>query len=155
MRSQGTCLGSYNNPEKTAEEFENQFWKSGDMARMDEKGFVYIVDRKKDMIISGGFNVYATEVEAAVSAHPAVLMCAVVGIPHEEWGEAVHTEVVLKEGASLEEKELIAFVKKSLGSYKSPKTVTFVEELPISPVGKMLRRAVRAKYWKDSDRKVG
>lgn len=86
MRSRSTCLGYLNAPEKTAEEFHNGFWKSGDLGYMDKDGFIYLVDRKKDMIISGGFNIYANEVEAAVNSHPDVLMSAVVGIPHEEWG---------------------------------------------------------------------
>ncbi|MCW9741726.1 AMP-binding protein, partial [Proteus mirabilis] len=85
MRSRGTCLGYLNAPEKTAEEFHNGFWKSGDIGYMDKDGFIYLIDRKKDMIISGGFNIYANEVEAALNCHPAVLMSAVVGIPHEEW----------------------------------------------------------------------
>ena len=116
------------------------------MGYMDQKGFVYIVDRKKDMIISGGFNIYATEVEAAINAHPDVLMSAVIGVPHEDWGEAVHAEVVLREGLTLEPDELIAFVKAGLGKYKAPKTVKFTGELPMSTVGKVLRRQVRKKY---------
>ena len=107
------------------------------------------------MIISGGFNVYATEVEAIVNSHKAVLMSAVVGIPHEEWGEAVHAEVMLREGQELGEKELIQFVKDKIGSYKAPKTVLVVDELPMSVVGKVLRRSVREKYWKAAGRKVG
>jgi acyl-CoA synthetase (AMP-forming)/AMP-acid ligase II len=154
LRSRSTVRGYYNNPEQTAEEFVDGFWKSGDMARMDEDGYVYVVDRKKDMIISGGFNVYATEVEAAIDAHESVLMSAVVAIPHEDWSEAVHAEVVLREGASLTEGELIRHLKQKLGGYKVPKTVAFVEALPLSPVGKLLRRLVREKYWKSSERQV-
>jgi acyl-CoA synthetase (AMP-forming)/AMP-acid ligase II len=155
MRSRSIIQGYYNQPEKTAEEFTDGWWKSGDMARMDNEGLLYIVDRKKDMIISGGFNVYATEVEAAINAHDAIFMSAVVGIPHEEWGEAVHAEVVLREGASIDEAELIASLKTQLGSYKTPKSITFVDQLPISAVGKVLRKDVRQKYWKGSDRMIG
>ena len=155
LRSRAICLGYFADPEQTAKEFEDGFWKSGDMGRMDSDGYIYVVDRKKDMIISGGFNVYATEVEAAIDSHPAVLMSAVVGIPHEEWGEAIHAEVMLKEGESLAADELISFVKEQLGGYKAPKTVTVVDELPVSVVGKVLRREVREQYWKESDRKVG
>ncbi len=155
MRSRSIIQGYYNQPEKTAEEFNDGWWKSGDMARMDDEGFLFIVDRKKDMIISGGFNVYASEVEAAINVHDAIFMCAVVGIPHEEWGEAVHAEVVLREGASIDESELIASLKTQLGSYKTPKSITFVDQLPISAVGKVLRKDVRQKYWKGHDRMIG
>jgi acyl-CoA synthetase (AMP-forming)/AMP-acid ligase II len=155
LRSRAICLGYFGDAEQTAKEFQDGFWKSGDMGRMDADGFVYVVDRKKDMIISGGFNVYATEVEAAIDSHPAVFMSAVVGIPHEEWGEAIHAEVMLKEGESLAVDELKDFVKQQLGGYKSPKTVKVVAELPVSVVGKVLRREVREQYWKESDRKVG
>ena len=154
IRSRAICLGYYLNPEGTAKEFEKGYWKSADMGYMDQKGFVYIVDRKKDMIISGGFNIYATEVEAAINAHPDVLMSAVIGVPHEDWGEAVHAEVVLREGLTLEPDELIAFVKAGLGKYKAPKTVKFTDELPVSAVGKVLRRQVRKKYWEASGRQV-
>lgn len=155
LRSRATIQGYYKNPEKTAEEFAEGYWKSGDMARMDEQGFIYIVDRKKDMIISGGFNIYATEVEAVVNSHPAVLMSAVVGVPHDEWGEAVHAEIMLREGASIENSQLIGYVKEKLGKYKAPKTVKVVNQLPTSVVGKVLRRNVRDQYWRDSGRKVG
>ncbi len=154
FRSRGVCLGYLDDPETTADEFQDGFWKSGDLGYLDEKGFGFIVDRKKDMIISGGFNVYANEVEAAISAHPAVVMSAVIGIPHEEWGEAIHAEVVLREGEAADEAELIAFVKASLASYKSPKTVTFVRDLPLSAAGKVLRRKVRDKYWDTTGRQV-
>ncbi len=155
VRSRSTIKQYFNNPEATAAEFENGFWKSGDIAKMDANGYIYIVDRIKDMIISGGFNVYATEVEAAISSHPDVIMSAVVGIPHEEWGEAVHAEVVLREGASTSEHDIIRHVKDAVGGRKSPKTIAIVDELPQSAVGKVLRRHVRERYWKDSDRKVG
>lgn len=155
LRSRAICLGYYHNPEKTAEEFEDGYWKSGDMGYMDEEGYTFIVDRKKDMIITGGFNVYSTEVEAAINAHPAVMMSAVVGIPHEEWGEAVHAEVTLREGKTVDPDELIAHAKGQLGAYKAPKSIKVVHELPISAVGKVLRRKVRETYWKQSTRKVG
>jgi len=155
FRSASLGVGYYKNPEGTAAEFtEDRFWKSGDMGFLDEGGYIYIVDRKKDMIITGGFNVYAIEVEDALNSHPAVLMSAVVGIPHEDWGEAVHAEVVLKEAARVEEAELIEFCKEKKGKYKAPKSITFVQELPVTAVGKVLRRKVREKYWKGKDRRV-
>lgn len=156
LRSRGTCLGYWNNPEKTAEEFTGGgYWKSGDMGYMDDQGFIYIVDRKKDMIITGGFNVYATEVEAVIDAHEAVLMSAVVGIPHEEWGETVHAEVVLRDGALLEQAQLIEYVKERLGGYKTPKSIKLVDQLPISAAGKVLRRVVREQYWQTGKRQIG
>ncbi len=154
MRARGTISGYYNNPEGTAAEFVNGFWLSGDLGYLDEDGYLFIVDRKKDMIITGGFNVYAVEVEAALSDHPCVLMSAVVGIPHPDWGEAVHAEVILCEGATVTERALADHVKAKLGSYKAPKTIVFVSELPLSPVGKILRRKVRERYWLGQERRV-
>jgi acyl-CoA synthetase (AMP-forming)/AMP-acid ligase II len=155
LRSRATVLGYFGSPAQTAAEFENGYWKSGDIGRIDERGFFHIVDRKKDMIISGGFNIYANEVEAALNSHPAVLMSAVVGIPHEEWGEAVHAELMLKDGATVNPDDLIEHVRTQLGGYKTPKTVHVVGELPVSVVGKVLRREVRQKYWVEAGRKVG
>ncbi|MET0540898.1 MAG: AMP-binding protein [Variovorax sp.] len=155
LRSRATISGYHGNPEATAAEFSNGYWKSGDLGYLDDEGYLYIVDRKKDMIISGGFNVYAIEVEGALDAHPAVAMSAVVGVPHAEWGEAVHAEVVLRAGNRASAEELIDHVKGRIGRFKAPKAVTFVEGLPLSVAGKVLRRQVREKYWKDQARRVG
>ncbi len=155
IRSRGTIRGYYGNPELTSEEFVNGFWKSGDMAYKDPQGFVHIVDRKKDMIITGGFNVYATEVEAAISSHKAVVMSVVVGVPHEEWGEAVQAEVILKDGMSCTEEDIIQHVKAQIGRFKAPKKVIFVKEFPVSAVGKVLRKDIRKKYWAEQERQVG
>jgi acyl-CoA synthetase (AMP-forming)/AMP-acid ligase II len=154
LRTRGTISGYYRNPEGTALEFTNGFWKSGDLGYLDEGGYLFVVDRKKDMIITGGFNVYAVEVEAALSEHQDVLMSAVVGVPHPEWGEAVHAEVILRQEAAVSEDELIAHVKTRLGSYKAPKAISFVGELPLSPVGKVLRRVVKQRYWAGQQRMV-
>ena len=154
LRTRATIGGYYKNPEVTAAEFTNGFWKSGDLGYLDEGGYLFIVDRKKDMIITGGFNVYAVEVEAALSEHPGVVMCAVVGVPHPDWGEAVHAEVILGEGIELSAEELVDHVKARLGNYKAPKTVKFVDDLPLSPVGKVLRRQVKERYWVGHDRRV-
>jgi fatty-acyl-CoA synthase len=154
LRAQGTVKGYYDNPKGTAAEFANGFWKSGDLGYLDEDGYLFIVDRKKDMIITGGFNVYAVEVEAALSEHPAVLMSAVVGVPHSQWGEAVHAEVILREGMAVSVEELIAHAKTKIGGYKAPKTIRLVDELPLSPVGKVLRRHVRGPYWEGQERGV-
>ena len=154
VRGPGIVKGYYKNPEQTEEEFVDGWWKSGDIGYMDKDGYIYIVDRKKNMIISGGFNVYANEVESALLSHSAVLMAAAIGIPHDEWGEAVHAEVILKEGVSVTADELIEHVKKMKGAVKTPKTIAFVKELPINAAGKILHKTVREKYWKDKTRKV-
>jgi acyl-CoA synthetase (AMP-forming)/AMP-acid ligase II len=154
IRCKAIIKGYYGNPQATAAEFDEGAWKSGDLGYIDADGYLYIVDRLKDMIISGGFNVYAVEVEAALAAHPAVLMAAVVGIPHAEWGEAVHAEVILRSEATVSAQELIAQTKARLGGYKAPKSLIFVDELPTSVVGKVLRRQVREKYWQGSARKI-
>jgi len=155
VRGPSVIKGYYRDPEQTAEGFSaNGFWKSGDMGYLDKKGYVYIVDRKKDMIVSGGFNVYAIEVENAINSHPAVQQSAVVSVPHAEWGEAVHAEVVLKEGMTATAEEIIEFCKGKIGKYKVPKSVALVSELPASSVGKVLRRRVREKYWQGQERQV-
>lgn len=155
IRSRAMIQGYFGNPEGTAAEFVDDAWRSGDLGYIDPDGYLFIVDRLKDMIISGGFNVYAIEVEAALASHPAVLMSAIVGVPHEEWGEAVHAEVVLRQGMGTTAEELIAHVKSKLGSFKAPKSVAFVEALPQTVVGKVLRRRVRDKYWQGRQRQVG
>jgi acyl-CoA synthetase (AMP-forming)/AMP-acid ligase II len=154
IRCRGIAKGYYENPEQTAAEFVDGAWCSGDIGYLDDGGYLYIVDRLKDMIITGGFNVYAVEVEAALASHPAVMMSAVVGIPHEEWGEAVHAEVILRSGSSATSDDLIEHAKAQLGSYKAPKTISFVSELPMSSVGKVLRRKVREAYWAGKGRNI-
>jgi fatty-acyl-CoA synthase len=155
IRGRGTISGYFGNPEATAQEFCDGFWKSGDLGYLDTEGFLYIVDRKKDMIITGGFNVYAIEVENALNSHPEVVMSAVVGVPHADWGEAIHAEVILKPNAAVSGDQLIQHAKDRIGKYKAPKSVAFVSELPLSPAQKVLRRLVRDKYWKDQTRRVG
>lgn len=155
VRGPSVVKGYYRDPDQTAEGFSpDGFWKSGDMGYLDERGYVYIVDRKKDMIVSGGFNVYAVEVENVINSHPAVQQSAVISVPHEDWGEAVHAEVILKENMEISGEELISYCKDKLGKYKVPKTVSFVAELPTSAVGKVLRRQVREKYWQGQKRRV-
>jgi acyl-CoA synthetase (AMP-forming)/AMP-acid ligase II len=155
IRSRAVISGYHDNPEGTASEFADGFWKSGDLGYLDPEGYLYIVDRKKDMIISGGFNIYAVEVEAALNSHPAVAISVVVGVPHEEWGEAVHAEVVLVASAQASAEDLIEHVRNSLGRFKAPKSIAIVEAVPTSAVGKVLRRQVRERYWKGQTRKVG
>jgi acyl-CoA synthetase (AMP-forming)/AMP-acid ligase II len=155
IRARGVIAGYFGNPEGTAAEFIDDAWRSGDLGYVDQDGFLYIVDRLKDMIISGGFNIYAVEVEAALGTHAAVMNSAVVGIPHPEWGEIVHAEVQLREGHKATAAELIEHVKGRIGSYKAPKSVAFADQLPLSAVGKVLRRQVRDGYWQGRERQVG
>ncbi|MCT9810783.1 AMP-binding protein [Acidovorax sp. Be4] len=146
--------GYYKNPEATAEVQRHGWHCTGDVGYFDDQGFLFIVDRKKDMIVTGGFNVFSSEVEAAVMAHPAVKDCAVIGVPHEKWGESVKAVVELRPQQSLAPEELIAFVKNRLGSVKAPKDVEIVAQLPRSSVGKVLKKEVRKQYWQDQERMV-
>ena len=155
IRCRSLIKGYFRNPEGTAAEIVDDTWKSGDLGYIDEDGYVFIVDRRKDVIISGGFNIYAVEVEAALGSHQAVQMSAVVGIPHPDWGESVHAEVILRPGCNATAEELIEHVKRRIGTYKAPKSVTLVCELPVSAVGKVIRRQVRDKYWQGHERRVG
>ena len=144
IRGPNTISGYYKAPALTETNFSNNgFWKSGDMGYMDEEGYVYLVDRKQDMIISGGYNVYAIEVENCLNSHPAVQNSAVVGMPHELWGEAVCAVVMLARGSSASPQELIDHCKHQLARYKAPKKVKIAAQLPLSPAGKVLRREVR------------
>jgi acyl-CoA synthetase (AMP-forming)/AMP-acid ligase II len=126
----------------------------GDVAYRDEEGFYYICDRKNDMIISGGMNVYPAEVEAALDQHPDVLDVAVIGIPSEEWGEAVHA-VVVRRDERLEEPALISWAREHLAGYKLPRSISFVEEIPRNASGKILKKVLREPFWKDRERRVG
>ena len=146
--------GYYKNPEATAEVSQNGWHHTGDLAYQDESGYLYVCDRKKEMIISGGFNVYPAEVEQAVLSHTAVQDCAVVGVPDEKWGEAVKAVVELKPGCSISADDLLSFCKRHLGSVKAPKSVDFVDSLPRSPVGKVLRKEVRELYWVGHKRRI-
>jgi acyl-CoA synthetase (AMP-forming)/AMP-acid ligase II len=146
--------GYYKNPEATAEVSTFGWHHTGDIGVIDEDGFVYIVDRKKDMIISGGFNVFPSEVERVLWAHPAVQDCAVIGVPDEKWGEAVKAVVELKPGLTASDAELIALAKDKLGGVMAPKSVDFVAALPRSAVGKVLKKDLRATYWAGRERKI-
>jgi fatty-acyl-CoA synthase len=146
--------GYWNRPEETAAALAGGWLHTGDVARQDADGFLTIVDRKKDMIVSGGFNVYPREVEDVLAAHPAVAGVGVVGVPDEKWGEAVKAVVVLREGASVEAEELVALVKEKKGAHHAPKSVDFVDSIPMTPVGKPDKKALRSRYWSDTDRLV-
>ncbi len=146
-RGPNIMLGYWNKPEETAKAMQDGWLHTGDGGYMDAEGNLYIVDRIKDMIVSGGENVYSAEVENAISQHPAVAMCAVVGVPHEKWGEAVHAIVVCKPGARLDEETVRAHCRELIAGYKCPKTVEFRSELPLSSAGKILKRDLRAPFW--------
>jgi len=152
--SDGNMVGYWNNPTATAETLRDGWVYTGDLATVDEDGYLYLVDRKNDMIVSGGLNVYPSEVERVLYDHPAVFQCAVIGIPHEVWGEAVKAVVVLKEGASVTEKDLITFCRERLADYKTPKSLELVRELPRNQAGKVLRRVLREPYWQGKNRKI-
>jgi fatty-acyl-CoA synthase len=138
--------GYRNNPELNAETFRGGWHHTGDVAVRDPGGFLRIVDRTKDMIVSGGFNIYPRELEDILSEHPAVAQAAVIGVPHPKWGEAVTAIVVLRPGQQAEPAELIAMVAERKGSFQAPKTVTFVEAIPQTPVGKPDKKALRAQH---------
>ncbi len=146
--------GYFNNPEATAEVREFGWHHTGDIGVMDNEGFVKIVDRKKDMIITGGFNVFPNEIEQAITQHAAVQECAVVGVPDEKWGESVKAVIQLKPDTTATEEEIIAHTKSLLDSVKAPKSVDFIGDLPRSPVGKVLKTEIRKKYWEGRDRAV-
>jgi acyl-CoA synthetase (AMP-forming)/AMP-acid ligase II len=147
-------LQYWKKPEDTQEVVKDGWLHTGDMGHYDERGFVYIVDRKKDMIVSGGENIYPREVEEILYQHPAVKEAVIIGIPDPYWVEGVHAVVVLKEGASLTSDELIDFCKKRIARYKAPKSVEFVESLPKTPSGKVLKRELREKHWAGLERRV-
>ena len=150
LRAPFVMKGYFNAPDLNAATFVEGGWlRTRDVGRFDEDGYLYLVDRTSDMIITGGYNVYPREVEDALMAHPSVFECAVVGAPHEKWVESVTAFVVLRPGASATEAELIRFTGERLASYKVPKSVRFIEQIPKSAVGKLLRRALRDPLWKE------
>ena len=154
VRGQGVMLGYYKNAEATEEVSQHGWHHTGDVGYQDREGYFYIVDRKRDMIISGGFNIYCVEVEQAVSAHPGVQECAVLGVPHRKWGEAVQAVVQLRQGAKVTADDIIAFCKERIGGMKSPKFVDFCEALPKSANGKILKCELKRHYWEGRDRLV-
>ena len=156
VNSPGNMIGYWNLPEETERVLKDGFVYTGDVGRMDEDSYLYIVDRKKDLIISGGINIYPVEIERVIYQHPSVLEVAVIGVPDKKWGESIKAIVTLKKGKTATEKEIIDSCKENLASYKKPKSVDFVDALPKSPAGKIIKRKLRDKYWQgqDSERKV-
>ena len=154
-QGENVMLGYWNLPELTAETLRNGWLHTGDGGRMDEDGFVYVVDRVKDMIISGGENVYSAEVENAIYQHDAVVECAVIGIPHEKWGEQVHAIVRLANGKMLDEAAVIAHCHEWIANYKCPRSVSFeTAPLPLSGAGKILKTELRQPYWEGHEKQV-
>jgi acyl-CoA synthetase (AMP-forming)/AMP-acid ligase II len=146
---------SYVNASRNDEALRDGWVHTGDVGYLDDFGFLYIVDRKRDMVVSGGFNVFPRQVEDVLTRHPAVAQAAVIGVPHPKWGEAVHAVLVLRAGTEAGTEELAAAVKHELGSVSAPKTVSFVDELPVNPAGKVDKKALRAPFWSGYDRQVG
>ena len=143
--------GFWKRPELDAERLHQGWLRTGDLGRMDAEGYVFLADRKEDKIISGGFNVYPAEVEGILAEHPAVAECAVFAVPDPKWGEAVHAAVTLRDGQSADGDGLIEFCREHLARFKVPKGIDVLDELPKSPVGKILRRALREPFWKDQE----
>lgn len=154
-RSASVFADYYKQHDKYEAEMRGDYHTVGDIAYRDDEGFFFICDRKKDMIISGGMNVYPAEIEAALEQHPDIFDVAVFGIPSEEWGESVHAIVVVRPGASLGESDVVAFARDHLANYKVPRSVSFLDELPRTGSGKILKRELRAPYWAGRASQVG
>jgi acyl-CoA synthetase (AMP-forming)/AMP-acid ligase II len=154
IRGATVMKGYWNKPDATRKSIAENWFATGDAGFFDEDGYLYIHDRVKDMIVSGGENIYPAEVENAVFGHPGVADVAVIGVPDEKWGEAVKAIVVRKQGASPSPAEIIAYARDRIAGYKLPKSVDFVEALPRNPSGKILRRELREPYWVGRERKV-
>ncbi len=155
MRTPQLMLGFLNKPEATAEVITDDGWfRTGDMGKVDEGGYVFVQDRLKDMIISGGENIYSPEIERVLAEHPAVMEVAIIGVPDDTWGEVVKAVVSLNEGHTATEAELIDYCKESLASYKCPKSVDIVELLPRNPTGKILKRDLRQPYWQGRESSI-
>jgi acyl-CoA synthetase (AMP-forming)/AMP-acid ligase II len=155
MRSAGLMQGYWRNPEATAAAIGDGWMHSGDMGYFDDEHYLFIVDRKKDMIVSGGENVYSREVEEALLLHPAVLEAAVIGVPDPKWGEAVHACVAVKDGCSTNEAELVGHCRTLIASYKKPRSIEFMHRLPrIASTNKIDKRALREPHWAGHERRV-
>ncbi|WP_439620194.1 long-chain-fatty-acid--CoA ligase [Hyphomonas sp.] len=154
IRTPSITKGYWRQPEVTASIMENGWYRSGDIARRDEEGLYYIVDRAKDMIVSGGENIYSAEVESALSTHPDVSAVAVIGVPDDKWGEAVKACVILHKDACPSEADLIAYARTRLAGYKVPKSITFMDSFPLVPSGKVSKKDLRSAWWGEKTRGV-
>ncbi len=154
VKSKSIMVEYWKKPEETAKTIIDGWLHTGDMGYYDEEGFMFIVDRKKDMIITGGENVYPREVEEVLYRHPAVLEAAVIGVPDDKWVERIHAVITLKQGQKPSPDDIMNFCKEHLARYKAPRTVEFVGALPKNPQGKILKRELREKYWAGKARKI-
>jgi long-chain acyl-CoA synthetase len=154
VRSQGLMAGYYEDPKATSETIVDGWLRSGDLASLDEDGYLYIVDRKKEIIICGGENISPREVEEVLYTHPAILEAAIIGIPDDHWGEIVKALIVLKKGAKVSAEEIIFHCKTNLASYKKPRSVEFLDSFPKTPLGKIDKRKLRERFWAGVKRKV-
>ncbi|KAE8243748.1 hypothetical protein A4X03_0g7683 [Tilletia caries] len=154
VRGPNVMLGYWKKPEETKRALRDGWMHTGDVARMDPEGYIYIADRLKDMIITGGENVYSAEVENVVAQHPAVASCAVFGIPSEKWGETVHAAILLKPGHAADADDIIAHCRDHIGGFKCPRTVEFRTEFPLSGAGKILKSELRKPYWEGKSRSI-
>ena len=154
LHSPANMVGYWNRPDATAESLRDGWLHTGDAGYLDEDGYVFVCDRVKDMIIYAGENIYPAEVESVLAGHPAVAECAVIGVPSERWGEEVKAIVVLKPGQSAKAHEILAHARGDIASFKVPKSVDFVDELPRTPSGKIKKAELRKPYWSDRERQV-
>jgi acyl-CoA synthetase (AMP-forming)/AMP-acid ligase II len=154
VRGYHIMKGYWNLPEATAEVLKDGWIYTGDLGYFDPNGYIFLVDRKRDVIISGAFNIYPKEIEDVIITHPKVKDVAVIGVPDEKWGEAVKAVVTLKEGAQITEQEIIDYCRNRMASFKKPKTVDVVNELPHNPYGKVLKTVLRETYWKGFERRI-
>jgi long-chain acyl-CoA synthetase len=153
-RSVGTFGEYLNKPEATQRNFRDGFFTVGDVAYRDDEGYIYICDRKVDMIISGGVNIYPAEIEAVLHQHPDVEDCAVIGIPDPEWGEQIKAVVKRRDSSALTDQQVIQFLGERIADYKRPRSVDFVEEFPRDAAGKLLKRLIRDRYWEAAGRRI-
>lgn len=154
MAGDQVMKGYWNLPEETKKAIRNGWFYSGDAGYFDEDGYLYIHDRVKDMIVSGGENIYPAEVESALAGLAGIADVAVIGVPDEKWGETVKAVVVLAAGAELNADDIIAYARTQIGGFKIPRTVDFMDELPRNPSGKILKRELRKPYWDGHERQV-
>jgi acyl-CoA synthetase (AMP-forming)/AMP-acid ligase II len=154
IKGESTMKGYWNRTSASEESIVNDWFYTGDAGYEDEEGFLYIYDRVKDMIISGGENIYPAEVENALMSHPDVIDAAVVGIPDDKWGETVKGFVILSESSDLTEQNIIDFSREQIAHYKCPTSINFISEMPRNPSGKILRRELRAPYWDKEGRNI-
>jgi long-chain acyl-CoA synthetase len=154
VRGPNVMLGYLNKPQETAEALRNGWMYTGDGGYIDDDGFIYVCDRLKDMIVSGGENVYSAEVETAIASHPTVAQICVIGIPCQKWGETVHAVIVPKPGLSVTSEAIVAHCRQRIANYKCPRSVEFRDVLPLSSVGKVLKNELRKAFWKDHERNI-